>query len=119
MYIGKDIRQRANELGLKLYVTKHGDKCVLNIYDLEYDRMLCNYDGYGGKFIRGRHKLLSREAFNKLPFTITKYRQLHDVLVLLHEIVKAERRQVTCNGHKTGFLLRGVGYSGGKRPLRR
>lgn len=53
MYIGKDIRQRANELGLKLYVTKHGDKCVLNIYDLEYDRMLCNYDGYGGKFIRG------------------------------------------------------------------
>lgn len=93
MYIGKDIRQRANELGLKLYVTKHGDKCVLNIYDTEYDRMLCNYDGYGGKFIRGRNKLLSREAFNKLPFTITKYRQLHDTLVVLHEIVKAEKAE--------------------------
>lgn len=91
MYIGKDIRQRANELGMKLYVTKHGDKCVLNIYDTEYDRMLCNYDGYGGKFIRGRHKLLSREAFNKLPFTITKYRQLHETLGVLHEIVKAEK----------------------------
>nr|DAI80184.1 MAG TPA: hypothetical protein [Caudoviricetes sp.] len=91
MYIGKDIRQRANELGLKLYVTKHDDQVVLNIYDLEYDRMLCNYDGYGGKFIRGRHKLLSREAFSKLPLTITKYRQLHETLKALHEIVKAEK----------------------------
>lgn len=91
MYIGKDIRQRANDLGLKLYVTKHGDKCVLNIYDLEYDRMLCNYDGYGGKFIRGASQAVKPRGVQQLPFTITKYRQLHDTLVMLHEIVKAEK----------------------------
>lgn len=91
MYIGKDLRSKANNLGLKLYVSKRDGKSVLNIYDIEHDRLLCNYDGYGGKFIRGRHKILRREAFLTLPIVLTKYKHIHELLEVMHDIVKAEK----------------------------
>lgn len=87
MYVGSHIKKFANRIGLKLYVSKHEEKTVLNIYDIEADRLLVNYDGYGGKYIRGKHKLLNAEQFNQLPLTISNEQQLLDLIVQVESML--------------------------------
>lgn len=89
MYIGKRAKEFANTIGLKLWVTKHDcGKQVLNIYDIERDRMLVNYEGYGKGFCRGRRKILAESAFRKLPFTIGTNRKLTETLEQIALFVK-------------------------------
>ena len=88
MYIGSHLKKFALKRGIKLWVTKHsnGDE-VLNIYHVERDRLLCNFDGYNGKYLRGQHKLLNKEQFNRVPYTITNEQELTDFIKWLHQLI--------------------------------
>lgn len=93
IYIGSRARNLADSLGLKLWVTKHDDKRVLNIYCRERDRMLVNYDMYGGGLIRGKRKIMSEEGFRKVPITIMSGNSLMRAIHAIHEINEKEKAQ--------------------------
>lgn len=80
MYIGANIKKYALKLGFKLWVTKHEDHTVLNIYDVERDRLVVNYDGYGKGYVRGKVKLLPQYRLSELPMTLGNEKHLADLL---------------------------------------
>lgn len=91
VYVGKHVKNLADSLGLKLWVTNHDDKQVLNIYCRERDRLLCNYDGYNGNYMRGKFKIMSEEAFRKLPFVVMTKKSLINLVKQIHEINEKEK----------------------------
>lgn len=93
VYVNAKIKDLANSLGLKLHVSKRGDKDVLNIYCTTRDRMLCNYDGYGRNYMRARFKIMSEATFKTLPFTITTKEKLIEVVKQIAEINDREKYQ--------------------------
>lgn len=93
MYIGAKPKNLAESLGLKLWVTKHDDKQVLNIYCKERDRLLVNYDKYSGGLIRGKRKIMSEEGFRSVPFAITSVNSLMRAIHAIHEINEKEKAQ--------------------------
>lgn len=91
VYVGKHAKNLADSLGLKLWVTKHDDKQVLNIYCRKRDRLLCNYDGYNGNYMRGKFKIMSEAAFKTLPFVVMTKKSL---IGLIHQVADINREEL-------------------------
>lgn len=62
MRISTNLRNCAQNLGMKLWVSKKDGLEVVNLYDMRDDRLICNWNKYGdGSLVPAINKKLSAE----------------------------------------------------------